>query len=153
LPRGAAVTAAAPADSSILPTALYPRTPAVRSVAGVSVPSMSFVPDMNRLLFAVLLVAATGIAGRAGAQVRPQGDLNFIVGVPQGSFSENVDDAGFGLNLFGGLGVGRSPVVVGLELGFMVYGFERRNEPFSTTIPDVTVDVETSNNIMLGHFV
>ena len=41
--------------------------------------------------------------------------------------------------------------MVGLEFEFMNYGTKRRREPFSTTIPDVTVEVETTNNFALGH--
>jgi hypothetical protein len=37
---------------------------------------------------------------------------------------------------------------LGGALGFMSYGSEKRNEPFSTTIPDVFVEVTTSNNFM-----
>jgi len=33
------------------------------------------------------------------------------------------------------------------------YGNESRREPFSTTIPDVTVEVTTSNNIVQGFFI
>lgn len=41
--------------------------------------------------------------------------------------------------------------MLGVEFGFMNYGTEKRREPFSTTIPDVMVDVETENNFALGH--
>lgn len=41
--------------------------------------------------------------------------------------------------------------MLGVEFGFMNYGTEKRLEPFSTTIPDVMVDVETENNFALGH--
>lgn len=88
----------------------------------------------------------------ASAQVRPVGEAHFIVGLPQGAFADQVD-AGFGGNVFGGLAFERAPVVLGLDLGFLVYGIERRSEPFSTTIPDVTVDVRTTNNIFMGHLV
>lgn len=85
--------------------------------------------------------------------IRPQGSIHFVLGVPQGDFRDNVDDLGFGLDFFGGLGFGQSPLVVGLDLGFLVYGREVRNEPFSGTIPDVRVDVETTNNILKSHVV
>jgi hypothetical protein len=78
--------------------------------------------------------------------------LNGIVGIPQGDFGDRAE-AGVGADLYGGLRLGESPVVIGAKLGFMIYGHERRSEPFSTTIPDVTVDVTTSNDILLGHFV
>lgn len=100
------------------------------------------------LAFAALLVA---MPGRAQAQVYPQGDLSFVVGFPQGEFERNIGNAGFGINAFFGLGLGRSPLVVGLDGGVLVYGYERRREPFSNTIPDVTVDVQTSNAIATGH--
>ena len=41
--------------------------------------------------------------------------------------------------------------MIGADLAFMIYGSETRQEPFSLTIPDVTVEVETSNNIVLLH--
>ncbi|HMB93222.1 MAG TPA: outer membrane beta-barrel protein [Rhodothermales bacterium] len=98
-----------------------------------------------------LLIFGLVLVGTAQAQLRPQGSLNFSVGIPQGSFEQHVDDVGFGINAFAGVGLGRTPIVVGVDLGAQIYGFERRNEPFSNTIPDVTVDVETSNSILLAH--
>jgi len=37
--------------------------------------------------------------------------------------------------------------VIGLDLGYLIYGHERRTEQFSLTIPDVLVGVVTENNI------
>ncbi len=74
-----------------------------------------------------------------------------MLGFPQGEFSDNVDNIGFGLGGFFGVAPSSGPIIVGAEFGFLIYGNESRKEPFSTTIPDVTVDVETSNNIVLGH--
>lgn len=100
------------------------------------------------------LTSPTGAWAQDGSgAVRPQGSIRFLVGVPQGEFRDNVDNPGFGLDVFGGLGLGRSPVVIGLDVGFLIYGRERRREPFSNTIPDVTVDVETTNNIFQTHVV
>lgn len=79
------------------------------------------------------------------------GGINFMMGFPQGGFSQNVDNAGFGIGGYFGVLLPNSPVMLGGDLGFLIYGSETRKEPFSTTIPDVTVDVETSNNIVLGH--
>jgi Outer membrane protein beta-barrel domain len=87
------------------------------------------------------------------AQVRGEGGISFVVGTPQGQFDTQVDATGFGINAFGGVRFGRnSPVLLGLDLGFLIYGLERRSEAFSLTIPDVRVDVITSNNIVLSHF-
>lgn len=94
-------------------------------------------------------------AAQSGADrvVRPQGSISVLIGIPQGAFRDNVDRPGFGVDVFGGIGVGQAPVVIGLDVGFLVYGRERRSEAFSSTIPDVRVDVETTNNILQSHFV
>lgn len=101
----------------------------------------------------VLILAALLPVSATFAQVRPEVDVNVILGIPQGAFNEHVDDVGFGLEAFAGIFLPGTPVVVGAQFGGMIYGYEERSEPFSTTIPDVTVDVETSNNILMGHFV
>lgn len=70
--------------------------------------------------------------------------LNFLTGDPKGEFDDNVENLGFGFSGMFGYHPNASPVMIGGELAFMRYGSETRNEPFSTTIPDVRVDVETS---------
>lgn len=78
--------------------------------------------------------------------------LNLLLGVPLGEFSDNVENAGFGLGGHLAFQLGQSPLHAGFDLGLMIYGSETRREPFSTTIPDVTVEVETTNNLAFGHF-
>lgn len=115
----------------------------------------ALVMKRSSIILTIFLVSLFAIitSERAIGQIRPQGNLNFIVGIPQGEFSDQLDQVGYGGNLFAGIGIAGTPVVVGLDLGYLIYGYERRQEPFSSTIPDVTVDVATSNNIALGHFV
>ena len=107
------------------------------------------------MFLAIILLGAPPVQAQApsGPAVQPQGSVSFLLGVPQGEFRDNVDNLGFGIDVFGGLGLGQSPVVLGLDIGFLIYGRERRSEPFSNTIPDVTVDVETTNNIFQSHLV
>ena len=81
------------------------------------------------------------------------GGLNFMLGFPSGEFKENVKRTGFGLSghfLFLGPALDR-PFGIGLNIGYLNYGQETRREPFSLTIPDVTVDVERSNNFVNFH--
>jgi hypothetical protein len=105
------------------------------------------------------LAAILAIAGLAGPlvaknDVRGRVDVNLLVGVPQGEFRDEVKETGFGAGISGTVDLGRkSPVALGASLGFMNYGSETRHEPFSSTIPDVRVEVTTSNNIVLGHAV
>ncbi len=83
---------------------------------------------------------------------RWEDNVNFITGFPQNEFADNVDNVGLG----GGGGVGYhldvSPIMVGAEFSFLIYGSETQRVPVIITIPNVTVDVQTSNNIFLGHF-
>ena len=79
--------------------------------------------------------------------------INFTLGFPSGEFKNNVKRTGFGasgefLLLTPTI---QNPFSIGLNLGFLNYGSESRREPFSSTIPDVTVDVDRSNNIVNFH--
>ncbi|NBB76076.1 MAG: outer membrane beta-barrel protein [Bacteroidetes bacterium] len=85
----------------------------------------------------------------AGAQ-EIQGSLNLGVGVPMADFSNQLDRVGFGIDFEGGYRFGNSPVMLGLEFGFMNFGRDEREEPFSTTIPDVRVEVENTYNMVKG---
>lgn len=77
---------------------------------------------------------------------------HFMLGFPQGEFKDNLDRIGGGISgeVLGSLRP--VPIKIGASVGFLIYGSETRTEPFSTTIPDVTVDVTTTNNILLVHF-
>lgn len=98
-----------------------------------------------------LLLTGITLPLDASAQIQPGGKVNFIMGLPVGEFADNVNNPGFGVDLTGGIAFAPAPVMIGLNAGFLIYGLERRNEPFSTTIPDVTVEVQTTNNIAFGH--
>ncbi len=73
--------------------------------------------------------------------------IGILGGFPTGEFGENVKNPGIGLSGFVGYMIPRTPAVIGLDLGYLIYGHERRTEQFSLTIPDVHVDVVTENNI------
>jgi hypothetical protein len=81
------------------------------------------------------------------------GGLHFNSGLSQGDLKEQIgrDATGSAGRFF--YSPQRHPLALGLELSWMNYGSETRREPFSTTIPDVTVDVTTSNNIVQTLFV
>lgn len=103
-------------------------------------------------IFLVLFCSALLLmAGHSARSEDLQGGIQFVVGLPQGEFKDNVNRNGYGISGQFGYAPVRAPFMVGLELSYLNYGSERRAEPFSTTIPDVTVDVENSNNILLAH--
>ena len=80
-----------------------------------------------------------------------QGGIGLVVGVPTGEFGENVTEPGGGITGYGGYRIPGSPAIIGLSIGYMIYGRESRRERFSLTIPDVTVRVVTENNIVMSN--
>jgi len=103
------------------------------------------------ILCLIVGAAFLSISPTSQAQTRFQGGLNFLLGFPQGEFKDNVDKNGVGLGGEFLYSPASTPLGVGFTLGYMIYGQETRREPFSTTIPDVEVEVKTTNNILLGH--
>ncbi|NBC65288.1 MAG: outer membrane beta-barrel protein [Bacteroidetes bacterium] len=79
-----------------------------------------------------------------------QSQLDFGVGIPQGDFRQQSDHIGGGLNFMGGYRFANSPVMLGLEFGFMNFGTDTREEALSSTIPDLRVEVENSYNLAHG---
>ena len=98
-------------------------------------------------LFALFLLPINGYTQYVGGEV----GVNFAIGSPQGEFSENVENLGLGGSFYGGYNLPKSPFMIGVDIGYLRYGKESRLEPFSLTIPDVTVRVENTNNILLTH--
>ncbi|MBD3409981.1 MAG: hypothetical protein GF419_07225, partial [Ignavibacteriales bacterium] len=90
------------------------------------------------IIIATLL--ALGSAAPAFAQMFGGG---FTLGFPQDEFGESLDRIGWGL---GGealyvVDYPNVPVGLGVDFNYFQLGTETRREPFSYTIPDLTVDV------------
>jgi hypothetical protein len=102
---------------------------------------------IRSLLFYLLFIlfGSMSLAQSAG--------LNFTLAFPQGEFKKNVDRLGFGgsLHLMFFNPAPGMPFTAGVNLGYINYGNESRREPFSSTIPDVVVDVDRSNNLVNFH--
>lgn len=105
---------------------------------------------MKKFFIFLLCLLAVGISQIAKAQANL--GLDLMLGLPQGEFKENIDGVGGGFSgQFLWNPSQRMPFSVGLNLGFLIYGSESRREPFSTTIPDVTVQVDRTNNLLNFH--
>lgn len=77
--------------------------------------------------------------------------LDFQVGAPQNDFNIQMDDRlGFGLSAMAGYRIDNTPFMVGVDFGFLNFGIETREEPLSSTIPDLRVEVENSYNLFHG---
>lgn len=97
------------------------------------------------------ILALMALPLNASAQSGTDIGLDFALAVPQGAFDQNMGQTGFGLNFHVGQHLGKSPVMIGLDAGAHVYGSERRREPLSMTIPDISARVQTTNNLAQFH--
>ncbi len=77
--------------------------------------------------------------------------VDFQLGVPQNEYKTQLGNRlGVGLGGMIGVRLADTPIMLGLDMGFMNYGTETREEPLSTTIPDIKVEVENSYNLFHG---
>ena len=72
----------------------------------------------------------------------------FVVGVPVGAFGDNVGTSP-GATVDFRVRLGRTPVSVGAEFGYLLYGSETRRIALFPTVPEVLSDVGTTNNIII----
>ena len=108
---------------------------------------------MFRIGFALALLClpAAGLAQPEGSN---QASAALVISTPRGEFDDNTD-TGFGFTGTYVRSITSNRVVgIGLSGSFLGYGSTSRRAPLSNTIPDITVDVETSNNtaFVLGLF-
>jgi len=103
-------------------------------------------------IYLILIILLLAVSSQAQIK-RFNAGLDFSLLAPQGEFKQNVDRLGFGLAGNFKYNFRSLPFSAGASIGFGIYGAETRKEPFSTTIPDVTVEVQTTNNILFSHLI
>lgn len=105
----------------------------------------------NRLPFALMLVLLCFVSVEKMKGQELQFGLDFQIGAPQNDFSTQMGSRlGFGIGGMFGYRFDNTPFMVGLDFGFMNFGTETREEPLSSTIPDLRVEVENSYNLFHG---
>ena len=71
-------------------------------------------------------------------------------GIPVGEFGDRVGTSpGMGLDFTGR--IGRAPIAVGAELGYLQYGKETRRLSLVPAVPEVLTDVNTTNHLLQTH--
>ncbi len=78
-----------------------------------------------------------------------QAGVGLMIGVPIGDFGDNVGVSP-GITGYLDFGLGNSPVSIGAEATYMLYGVETRDVPL-VGLPDLAVGVETDNDMFLLH--
>lgn len=109
---------------------------------------------MKRISFGIIVIVLAALMFNKNTLAQ-SGGLYLSLAFPMGEFSDNVKKTGIGLNgeFFFLTPKKNMPVGMGVNLGYYLYGIERRSEPWSLTIPDVRVDIERTNNLTNFHLV
>lgn len=95
----------------------------------------------------LLFLLAPSVSAQYGG-----GGVDAVLAIPQGQFADRLDGIGYGLSGNLVLHIPNTPVGLGIEGTFVTYGRETIRERFgSGALGRVEVDVETTNNILLGH--
>jgi len=100
---------------------------------------------------AIALLFCLSVATNAQSQHNFQFGIDFTTIIPTGDFSKNVTNNGYGVGGQLLIGIGRTPLLLGVDGAFATYGSEEHREPISETIPELRVKVRTNNNITLTH--
>ena len=108
---------------------------------------------MKRTLLFISIVSLLAAYHTTASAQEIDASLNFQVIAPQNEFQESIDATGFGLNLQGLYRFPDSPFGLGLDFNFNNFGRDVRDEPISTTIPDLRVRVENEYNLVQGFLV
>ena len=87
------------------------------------------------------------------AQAQSHLGLNLQMGVPINQFRDNTEAIGFGLGGYILFPVSESPLHLGLDVNYQVYGSDSKTEEVLTNGFFDEYDITTNNNILLGHFV
>lgn len=105
---------------------------------------------INQLSVVFLLVFSLIVCINPLSAKRFQSSLSFNVGMPLGEFDENIDKTALGFDLNFGMRMGKSPFILGIDLGYLNYGKDSRYESLYL-IPDMVVNVVNSYDILQGH--
>jgi len=79
--------------------------------------------------------------------------LNIQMGVPINQFRDNTEAIGFGFGGYLLIPVSDSPLHLGLDLNYLIYGSDTKKEEVLINGFLDKYEIETNNNILLGHFV
>ncbi|MFC1499755.1 hypothetical protein ACFL6T_01905 [Candidatus Zixiibacteriota bacterium] len=100
---------------------------------------------------AVVLLCICSISVGVSGQSTLEFSVDPALAIPTGAFRDNVPENGIGATVSLATWIRDLPVMVGGELGFLVYGYENTQEPYNIATPDFTVRHSIWNNIMQAH--
>ena len=107
---------------------------------------------MRRAL-AIGCLALLAVPVTRAVQLFPIVSKGGVVSVPVGGLEQTLPNPAFGVTGFGGVRVGATPIVFGVEGSLSAYGASGREVILSLDIPNVLVTERTVNHIATAHFV
>jgi opacity protein-like surface antigen len=99
------------------------------------------------ILWSMAIFTTVGVLSSMASAQDWQGGLNFQLGFPTGEYRDQINTTAAGIAGDFLYSPYNSPFGIGVSLGWFQVGREEREEPFSTAIPDVTVDVKTEHGL------
>lgn len=100
---------------------------------------------MKKILLSVVIIVAF-VSSIHAQEVNVNTNLELVF--PQGEFKQSMDQVGVGIQVNGFYRFPNTIFGLGLDFGFKNFGVDSREEPLSTTIPDLKVEVDNSYNLV-----
>ncbi|MGD2091703.1 MAG: hypothetical protein PVH61_36355 [Candidatus Aminicenantes bacterium] len=108
-----------------------------------------YIKKMTKPLLVTLIALGFIFTGHTGFARFFHGSIAFSMGFPQGEFKDNVDHIALGVDLTFGIKLGKSPFMLGLDLGVLNYGSDRRCE-YLYGVPEFQFKVIHDYNLLQG---
>ena len=108
-----------------------------------------YIKKMTKPLIVTLIALGFIFSSHIGYARHFHGSMAFSMGFPQGEFKDNIDRIALGLDLTFGVDLGKSPFMMGIDLGVLNYGSDRRYE-YLYNLPEFQFQVEHDYNILQG---
>jgi hypothetical protein len=108
-----------------------------------------YIKKMTKPLIVTLIALGFIFTGHTGFARFFHGSMTFSMGFPQGEFKDNVDRIALGVDLTFGVKLGKSPFMLGIDLGVLNYGSDRRYE-YLYGVPEFQFRVKHDYNLFQG---
>lgn len=76
---------------------------------------------------------------------------DYLVGLPRNDFRDAVDKNGYGFSGHFGYFLGKAPILIGADFGFVNWGIEKQRASLGNAPAGVTVDLRTSTSALMLH--
>lgn len=108
-----------------------------------------YIKKMTKPLMVTLIALGLFFTGHTGFARFYHGSMAFSMGFPQEEFKDNVDHIALGVDFTFGVKLGKSPFMLGVDLGVLTYGSDKRYE-YLYDVPDFQFQVKHDYSLLQG---